>query len=134
MLRARVVSEGIRLADPGVVAGLYTPEEVQDFDVKPFPAQPAQAQQAPVEAEVVPPSEPQPDVDAEKKAKAAKVRACILAIKNAGIAEDKRKAWMSDQLGKTVESSKDLTLDELDTLIGRAHSMTRQSGDDDGAS
>jgi hypothetical protein len=32
MLRARVISEGIRLAMPSVVAGVYTPEEVQDFE------------------------------------------------------------------------------------------------------
>jgi len=32
MLRARVISEGIRTIYPGVVAGSYTPEEVQDFD------------------------------------------------------------------------------------------------------
>ena len=39
MLRARVVSEGIRTVYPGVVVGVYTPEEVQDFDDK--PARPA---------------------------------------------------------------------------------------------
>jgi hypothetical protein len=32
MLRARVISEGIRTVFPGVVVGVYTPEEVQDFD------------------------------------------------------------------------------------------------------
>lgn len=32
MLRARVISEGIRTVFPGVVVGTYTPEEVQDFD------------------------------------------------------------------------------------------------------
>lgn len=32
MLRARVISEGIRTVFPGVVIGVYTPEEVQDFD------------------------------------------------------------------------------------------------------
>jgi len=32
MRRARVVSEGIRTADPGVNAGVYTPEEVADFE------------------------------------------------------------------------------------------------------
>ena len=32
MLRARVVSEGVRASDPGVNSGIYTPEEVQDFD------------------------------------------------------------------------------------------------------
>jgi hypothetical protein len=31
MLRARVVPSGIRMVAPGIVAGLYTPEEVTDF-------------------------------------------------------------------------------------------------------
>lgn len=35
MLRARVVSEGIRTVYPGVSVGVYTPEEIEDFDVKP---------------------------------------------------------------------------------------------------
>jgi hypothetical protein len=39
MLRARVISEGIRLTMPGVVVGIYTPEEVQDFDDRPARAQ-----------------------------------------------------------------------------------------------
>lgn len=34
MLRARVVSEGVRTVFPGCVVGVYTPEEVQDFDTK----------------------------------------------------------------------------------------------------
>ena len=32
MLRARVISEGIRTVFPGVAVGVYTPEEVEDFD------------------------------------------------------------------------------------------------------
>ncbi len=35
MLRARVISEGIRTVYPGVAVGVYTVEEVQDFDAKP---------------------------------------------------------------------------------------------------
>lgn len=35
MLRARVISEGIRTVFPGCIGSFYTPEEVQDFDVKP---------------------------------------------------------------------------------------------------
>ena len=35
MLRARVVSEGIRTVYPGVVLGVYTPEEVQDIPNSP---------------------------------------------------------------------------------------------------
>lgn len=36
MLRARVISEGIRTVFPGVAVGIYTPEEVQDFEPKPM--------------------------------------------------------------------------------------------------
>jgi hypothetical protein len=32
MLRARLISMGVRMIDPGVVVGIYTPEEVADFD------------------------------------------------------------------------------------------------------
>jgi hypothetical protein len=32
MLRARAVSEGVRAVDPGIVVGIYTPEEISDFD------------------------------------------------------------------------------------------------------
>ena len=35
MLRARVISEGIRATNPGVATGMYTPEEVQDFADEP---------------------------------------------------------------------------------------------------
>lgn len=37
MLSARCVSEGVRAVYPAVVCGLYTPEEVQDFDEQPKP-------------------------------------------------------------------------------------------------
>ena len=35
MLRARVISEGVRAVYPGVLQGMYTPEEVQEFDARP---------------------------------------------------------------------------------------------------
>jgi len=35
MLRSRVVSEGVKTVYPGVAVGIYTPEEIQDFDTKP---------------------------------------------------------------------------------------------------
>ena len=57
MLRARVISEGIRTVYPGCVVGVYTPEEVNDFapaerDVTP----------APVAAAVVVPEIPEEEV------------------------------------------------------------------------
>ena len=39
MLRSRVISEGIRTVYPGVAVGIYTPEEVNDFDAAPVKAE-----------------------------------------------------------------------------------------------
>ena len=41
MLRARVLSEGVRAVFPAVLQGMYTPEEVADFSSAPMPAMPA---------------------------------------------------------------------------------------------
>ena len=37
MLSARCVSEGVRALYPACLCGMYTPEEVADFDTKPAP-------------------------------------------------------------------------------------------------
>lgn len=47
MLHARVVSNGVRFVYPAAANGLYTPEEVEDFD-KPFASLPAEKKQEPV--------------------------------------------------------------------------------------
>lgn len=55
MLSARVISEGVRASFPGVVSGVYTPEEVQDFE----PAAPTSRAAAPQ-----PPVSPAVEVEA----------------------------------------------------------------------
>lgn len=63
MLRARVISEGIRTVYPGVLSGMYTPEEVVDFDDKAASngSRPAKIPAAPIEdAKVV--DEPKPEL------------------------------------------------------------------------
>lgn len=50
MLTARVVSEGVRTVLPGVVAGIYTPEEIDDFGAKPPEPPPTPAAPAPSRA------------------------------------------------------------------------------------
>jgi len=37
MLRARAISEGVRMVHPGIVVGVYSPEEVSDFDLREVP-------------------------------------------------------------------------------------------------
>jgi hypothetical protein len=36
MLRARLISEAVRMIDPGIVCGIYTPEEASDFGDSPL--------------------------------------------------------------------------------------------------
>lgn len=55
MLSARVISEGVRTVYPAIVTGIYTPEEVEDFDTK--PVKPATKKQ--------PVTRPEPVVKAE---------------------------------------------------------------------
>lgn len=72
MLRSRVISEGVKTIYPGVAVGVYTPEEVQDFDVKPpvqtvhaeIVAQAAHATAEPVTAStaVITNTQPTPEV------------------------------------------------------------------------
>lgn len=56
MLRARVISEGVRATMPAVVAGIYTPEEVADFAPAPA-ADPMPAWAAPQAAPTPPPKQ-----------------------------------------------------------------------------
>lgn len=64
MMTARVISEGVRTVLPGVVVGIYTPEEVRDFDA-PAPApvraiEPPPAPPEPTTIDVSPPPAPEP--------------------------------------------------------------------------
>lgn len=57
MLSARCISEGVRAVFPAVVCGVYTPEEVEDFDspkvVRTAEPTPTKTETKPVEAEIV---------------------------------------------------------------------------------
>lgn len=67
MLWARVVSTAIRLVAPHIVAGIYTPEEVQDFDSKPIDTQAIRVEAT----EVNLPVDPKPETSAEQPAQEA---------------------------------------------------------------
>lgn len=53
MLRARCLSEGIRSVYPGCVVGVYTPEEVQDFEPKSKPVDMGTAERVDVQSIVI---------------------------------------------------------------------------------
>lgn len=54
MLTARVISEGVRLLAPELVSGVYTPEEVSDFDSRQSVPIQQISKPVPIEAEVLP--------------------------------------------------------------------------------
>lgn len=77
MLSARCVSEGVRALYPACLCGMYTPEEVSDFDTKPAPQQPQPTEcevlEDNVTAEVVN-EEPAPQPEPSEPPKAAKTQ------------------------------------------------------------
>lgn len=99
MLRARVVSEGIRTVYPGVSVGVYTPEEIGDFDAKPETKE-VEAVQLPERKVVVNPvtssqTAPKPivmpkPVDPERKAAFDKL---------------KSSSWTKDQMSKYASAA-----------------------------
>lgn len=66
MLRARVVSEGVRTVYPMATSGMYVPEEVQEFEA---PRQPAAAPAKTIEGEIAPDAPPPAEI-APPKSKA----------------------------------------------------------------
>ena len=119
MLRARVISEGIRTVYPGVAVGVYTPEEIEDFDTKPatkeVKAEPVQA--APKAPETV------VEVVAEQpKPVTPKPKVTIDPERGAAMNELKKSSWSRDQLTEYaqvmfgVDSSAKLATPQLKIL------------------
>lgn len=137
MLRARVVSEGVRTVYPGVVVGLYAPEEVVAF---------AEEERAPVpvQAEVVestpPPSPkgnnghssggPVPENGAGGLITPAQARALKAILDKARVDRDLALVYASLFVGRDLESSKDLTREEASRLIDHLSHIYEVIGDD----
>lgn len=137
MLRARTVSDGVRMTMPGVVAGIYTPEEVQDFDPEPPSYTPPTApEKAPLAS--VPLSSAAPPAEVEhgsRKIDPVRLKQVIIAVTKLGIGEKEteqlgirgkakddfvrpmRINWVGEVIGRKIESTKDLTYDEADKVL-----------------
>ena len=136
MLRARVISEGVRATYPGACSGVYTPEEVQDFtddqNARPViepPKKIEKAQEAPkntvgcvstvAEAEIVPPTplkvaKDQPKTEAlatqsEPLTPAPEVKAPVKAQKTVKERLENAKKMLGDKEYKAYLKACDLT-------------------------
>ena len=122
MLRARCISEGVRATSPGVVVGIYTPEEVADFDH----AEPAPAPAAPkrVTVQVADVSESPatavpsgPTVADLRKGLEVLFPALSSTKEHAKVASSKRIEFCSRHAGRTVQRATDLTADEIAAIM-----------------
>lgn len=115
MLKARVISEGVRISDPGVVAGLYTPEEVQDF----APATSATVTQPIVETQTQENAAP---VATEPVASKDQIKALCAAMNDIGIKDrEDVLAKIAEWTGRKVGSRNELTKAEASKCIDEAN-------------
>lgn len=98
MLRARVVSEGIRTVYPGVLCGMYTPEEVESFQPEPTPR---------IERDITPPPEPEPPA----RITASQHRALEAKIHDLELDRERVKNWVFRVSRETVEHFPDMSPD-----------------------
>jgi len=78
MLRARVISEGIRATNPAVATGIYTPEEVQDM-------QPEKRQRKEKDMGPVVPVEEESQADERPKVVSEQIEAIHTALSESGV-------------------------------------------------
>lgn len=139
MLRSRVISEGVKTIYPGVAVGVYTPEEVQDFDAKPpmqevksevlaTPVAEAKSAEAPVSTSP-PANKSEVEVSADP-APAAPVAETPMGAKKPFLDRVKKSGWNKDQLTQYSKAafgkadSKALTLGEVMQLANVCTSHT----------
>lgn len=148
MLRARCISGGIRMISPGVVCGLYTEEEVSDFDQK-SSKQARQQEQPPIfsgepieDAKIVeekPQPQPEPAAITQPETKPAdqpissgktakqvadeikQIRA--LAVKYGAANTVEAAKLVSEIIQRSIESSTQLNNDERTLVIDTLTSM-----------
>lgn len=130
MLRARVISEGIRTVFPGVVVGVYTPEEVQDFDTAPpvalvpeFEPQ-AQAKPRTLTQQVATPQPSQPRGDLITRQQVGEISKAVKAGGVGGEDKETVRDWLGWLLG--VSGGVDvltLTRDQADVLLAKLSSQ-----------
>jgi hypothetical protein len=118
MLRARVISEGIRTVYPGVSVGVYTPEELADFDAKP----------ATQEVEAVQVQEPivvkEPTPVAVQESQESLRPMLMKRLANSSWRKEDLKYYCGSVFN--IEASKDLSLDQLKAFVKAVETSTFQ--------
>lgn len=127
MLKARAISDGVRSAMPAVVVGVYTPEEVADFDTGKGDAAPVVNSPVPVVTAADAPAAPASAAaveelpkEAQAMLKAAMEKAFPLlsdAKESKKVAAELRGDFIAKVLGRKVKGYGDMTPDEAKAVI-----------------
>lgn len=121
MLRARTISAGVRMVDPGVVAGVYTPEEVVDFGPEDVELQVIEGQSTPA-LEYTPEKPQRPQNNSGHKsgqyASPEQVTAYMDALK--GFLAEKNARWL-DAISPNGETPASVTRDPLNVWQADNH-------------
>jgi hypothetical protein len=118
MLRARLISEGVRTVYPGVATGVYTPEEVMDLP------EPAQVVSAPTPAPTTPatPATPEParateDHNGARFPTDEQLRLLKVLINRVGLSREDARLYISAVIDRKIESAGDMTREEAGRAI-----------------
>jgi len=117
MLRARVVSEGCRMLTPGIVAGVYTPEEAGEFGNTP-----ARTLDLPKPREVPVQALPEPEPEPEPESTAPDMEEVLLANEEAVNMYLAKIAWIKEnQTWRNLSTGqKNKITAKLDSFITKA--------------
>ncbi|MDW8358091.1 hypothetical protein [Thermus sp.] len=119
MLRARVISEGVRTVYPGVAVGVYTPEEVVEMAQEvPPPREPLEAKPEPTKALESP---------SEDKPKRERIRGLLKAL---GLSKEEARQLASLVVEREVASFGDLEPLEVDLLVAELERLVAQFEED----
>ena len=121
MLRARVVSEGVRTVYPGVVVGLYAPEEV--VDIPPAEPQPVAARVVDAETGEIldAPAQPAPE---EKEVTAKQLKLLAVLMRQVGLGREEAHRYVSALLGREIGSAKELSKEEASRVIDHLQELS----------
>lgn len=139
MLRARVISEGIRTVYPGVIVGLYTPEEVVDMgavEAAPYtPApDPAPEPRGAVE-DATPPAHPLPSASTTPRHRPPskeQVDALRALMGSLGLTKEELREVAARFVGRSVQGVLELAREETEELIAYLEALLEAGGEQTG--
>lgn len=133
MLRARVISEGIRTVYPAVIAGVYTPEEIQDItpSLQPAPSRPTSPAPASAQSQAQSPAQTQTQTQAPAGISEQQKKLLEARIAEYGLDRERVKSWVTNATKGRVTTFADMSIADFDRLMRKLPQMAEQAAADE---